>query len=47
MMEELKNSEPVLTLNPFEEIREEPQAPPLLHQKDIMSTPVPHFLTPP
>ena len=27
MMEELKNSEPVLTLNPFEEIREEPQAP--------------------
>lgn len=27
MMEELKNAEPVLTLNPFEEMAEEPQAP--------------------
>lgn len=27
MMEELKNAEPVLTLNPFEEIGKEPQAP--------------------
>ncbi len=29
MMEEIKNAEPVLTLNPFEEIKEEPQAPAL------------------
>lgn len=29
MMEEMKNAEPVLTLNPFEEIKEEPQAPAL------------------
>lgn len=27
MMEELKNAEPVLTLNPFEEMPAEPQAP--------------------
>lgn len=29
MMEEMKNAEPVLTLNPFEEMEEEPQAPAL------------------
>ena len=27
MMEEMKNAEPVLTLNPFEEMGKEPQAP--------------------